>query len=200
MTATFLARPQQDRPSPARRWPSRILPDHRGALLRDHDGRRIGVAGGDGRHHRGVDDAQALRGRTRAAARRPPPSDRWRGPSSRCRPDGRSWCRYRPRPSTSCLVVVAPTRARQILLRLERRERRLPHDAAASTRIESAATRRSSSVDEIVRLDRRRVGRIGGLAAGRSRGSSAAGWQTLAVKAGNVCSGSPNRSSDSGCT
>ena len=39
---------------------ARILADHRSALLADHDGRRVGVAGGERRHHRGVDHAQAL--------------------------------------------------------------------------------------------------------------------------------------------
>src|ERR1700732_1940483 len=32
-----------------------IFPDHRGALLADHDGRRVGGAGGHRRHYRGVD-------------------------------------------------------------------------------------------------------------------------------------------------
>ena len=33
--------------------------DHIGGLLRDHDGRRVGVAGDQGRHDRSVDNAQA---------------------------------------------------------------------------------------------------------------------------------------------
>src|SRR5258706_7100276 len=34
--------------------------DHVGSLLADHDGRRIGVAADQGRHDRGIDDAQAF--------------------------------------------------------------------------------------------------------------------------------------------
>src|SRR5258707_10233544 len=34
--------------------------DHVGGLLADHDGRRIGVAADQGRHDRGIDDAQAF--------------------------------------------------------------------------------------------------------------------------------------------
>src|SRR5258705_8230901 len=34
--------------------------DHVGGLLADHDGWRIGVAADQGRHHRGIDDAQAF--------------------------------------------------------------------------------------------------------------------------------------------
>jgi len=34
--------------------------DQIGALFSDHDGRRVGVAADDRRHHRGVDDAQAV--------------------------------------------------------------------------------------------------------------------------------------------
>ena len=37
-----------------------ILQDHGRAFLGDHHGRRVGVAGGDGGHDRGVDHAQAL--------------------------------------------------------------------------------------------------------------------------------------------
>ena len=44
----------------------RILADHRRALLGDHDGRRIGVAGGDRRHHRGVDHAEPSSPNTRS--------------------------------------------------------------------------------------------------------------------------------------
>ena len=33
--------------------------DQIGALFSDHDGRRVGVAADDRRHHRGIDDAQA---------------------------------------------------------------------------------------------------------------------------------------------
>jgi len=35
--------------------------DHVRGLLADHDGRRIGIAADQGRHDRGVDDAQAFR-------------------------------------------------------------------------------------------------------------------------------------------
>src|SRR3546814_18058125 len=38
----------------------RILHYHVRGLLRDHDRRRIGVAGGEGRHDRGIDDPQPL--------------------------------------------------------------------------------------------------------------------------------------------
>ena len=37
-----------------------LVPDHVGGLLADHDGRRVGVAADQGRHHRGIDHAQAL--------------------------------------------------------------------------------------------------------------------------------------------
>src|ERR1043166_559965 len=37
-----------------------ILDHHGGALLGDHHGRRVGVARGDGGHHRGIDHAQAI--------------------------------------------------------------------------------------------------------------------------------------------
>src|SRR5579875_1207707 len=53
----------QGRPSRAARARRRpclaVLADHRRAFLRDHDGRRIGVARGDRRHDRGIDNAQA---------------------------------------------------------------------------------------------------------------------------------------------
>ena len=42
----------------AARLGRRILADHRRTLLADHDGRRVGVAGGQRRHHRGVDHPQ----------------------------------------------------------------------------------------------------------------------------------------------
>ncbi len=47
---------------------------HGGALLGDHDRRRVGIAGGDARHRGGVDDAQAARRRGPAGARRARPS------------------------------------------------------------------------------------------------------------------------------
>ena len=49
-----------------------VLQHHRGALLGDHHRRRVGVAGGDARHGRGVDDAQAARRRAPAGVRRAP--------------------------------------------------------------------------------------------------------------------------------
>ena len=71
-------------------WPPRAFFNYRaasiivGALLGDHDHRRIGVAADDRRHDRGVDDAQAIDTAHAQAGRRPPPSDRY--PSCRCRP------------------------------------------------------------------------------------------------------------------
>ena len=65
-----------------------------GRLFGDHQRRRIGVARGDARHHGRVGDAQPARPRTRSRASTTA-RDRRRAPSSRCRPDGRSSCRYR---------------------------------------------------------------------------------------------------------
>ena len=38
----------------------RVFEDHCRAYFGDHHGRRVGVAGRDRRHHRGVDDTQAV--------------------------------------------------------------------------------------------------------------------------------------------
>ena len=75
----------------------RIRKDHRRALFGDHRRRGVGVARGDGRHHGGIDHAQARRCRKTAGAHRRQPWDRSPCPSSRCRRDERSWCRYRRR-------------------------------------------------------------------------------------------------------
>ena len=66
-------------------------------------------------------------------------------------------------------------------------------------RMASAATWRSSSVDEIIRRDRRR---LVGLAERMRTVPREVGCrlQALTVMAGKRCRGSPNLSSDSGCT
>ena len=66
--------------------------------LGDHQGRRVGVAAGDGGHDAGVGDAQAGDAAHAQVARRPRPVGRRRGPSCTCPPDGRWSCRCR-RPS-----------------------------------------------------------------------------------------------------
>ena len=94
-----------------------------------------------------------------AAARRPPPSDRRRGPSSPCRPDGRSSCRCRrpPRRARRRSRAAAPG---QIFLGPEARERRRRGDAAREPdRIDGDAPVLVGR--EIVRPDRRRGARIG---------------------------------------
>ena len=52
-----------------------VGPDQLRPLLGDHLRRRVGVARGDPRHHRGVDDAQPRRRRGRGAGRPRPPRD-----------------------------------------------------------------------------------------------------------------------------
>ena len=101
--------------------------DQVGGLLGDHDRRRVGVARDERRHDRGVDDPQARdRPCTAQPCRRPP--RRRRGPSGRCRSDGRSSCRCRarrPAPRHRSANVDLRLPARRDL----RRQRRLGDDA-----------------------------------------------------------------------
>ena len=54
-------------------------------LLGDHDRREVRVGAHDGRHHRGIDHAQAGDGRSRGTRDRPPSAGRRRRPCGRCR-------------------------------------------------------------------------------------------------------------------
>ena len=177
-------------------WPDAslaLLQDHGGGLLGDHEGRRVGVARGDGRHDRGIGDAQALE-----AAH----------PSAR-----------RPRPSSSPPILQVPTGWKMVVPMS-------PAAFASSSSLWNSGPGRNSSGrylasaggDDDVAGDADGVGRhlpvVGGGEVvrpdlGMRRGSGAVmrtqprlvgrRLATLAVKAGNGSSGSPNLGSVSGC-
>ena len=121
--------------------------------------------------------------------------DRCRCPSCACRRGGRWSCRCRRRraPGRSSLGRCIPGRyssGGSARAPARRQMRRVSSHAVAATC--------RSSVDEIVRLDRRARARIGGADAHRAAARRPEVADADAVKAGKECSGSPNLSRDSG--
>ena len=90
--------------------------DHVGGLFGDHDGRRVGVAAYQRRHHRGVDDAQPVDAVDPQFVCRPRRGRR--GPIMQVRPGGR-WSRRSGGSSARALLVAARSPGRAGIRRVD---------------------------------------------------------------------------------
>ena len=144
----------------ARGLERRPAADHVGGLLGDHHHRGVDVAADHIGHHRGVDDAQALRSRAPSARDRPPPAR-----PTGAHPAGAERMMHGDRGRAHVGVDLAVARLAAPGT-ISAATKRCIEGCAAMSRVirtPSRSVRRSASVGEEILHDLRMRGRIGGL-------------------------------------